>query len=76
MPAKKRERVSMVGMGADAFFAPPTTREIEEQENQQDSTPVQQHTSVPAKQSPGKTVNQQDSMMKATYYITTEQDMK
>jgi hypothetical protein len=120
MPDKKSKRVSMRGMGADAFFNPPAEAEEESTTQvekppvpqtdsipvvqqasetashspalpvtQQDSTlveqltstPIYQYTNIPASQEDGTPVDQQASvpekqLMKATYYITPEQDMK
>jgi len=83
--AKKQERVpvtSQFGRGADAFFGPAT-----EEEKQDTGIPVQQETvkpverssSLPVEQDASKTVNQgtgKAEFMKATYYITPEQDLK
>jgi hypothetical protein len=101
--AKKPPRISMKGMGADAFFAPPTAVEVEMADEPDTDIPVSQLTSLPVDQEAGKSVDQetgkpvdqQVSMtanqdtgipvnqntskpvyMKATYYITAEQDMK
>src|SRR6266487_5986455 len=79
------------GRGADAFFGP-ATEEEEKQDTgtpvQQEAVKlVGQQESMPVKQVTSKTVSQDTSeqgnqatgkaeFMKATYYITPEQDMK
>src|SRR5712672_2765371 len=102
-PSKKPQRVSMKGMGADAFFGLPA--EVEEEPSTQTDLPVKQlpsetasHSpvlpvdqpdSIPASQEDGTPVNQstdipvdqqasvpEKQLMKATYYIWPEQDMK
>ena len=88
--AKKQERVPVTGQfgrGADAFFGPAT----EEEEKQDTGIPVQQEAVKPGSQRDSILVEQlasemvhQDTnrqtnkseFMKATYYITPEQDMK
>ncbi|SRR6266487_700093 len=86
--AKKQERVPVTnrfGRGADAFFGPAI--ETEEEEKQDAGTPVQQEAVKLVEQTTSKPVNQDTSeqvnqnagkveFMKATYYITPEQDMK
>jgi len=104
-PPKKTKRVSMKGMGADAFFGLPAEAE-QEPVSQVDSLPVEQQasilteqpTSIPASQEAILPVRQEDDMpvtlhtdmpvsqqdstpekqelIKATYYIRPEQDIK
>jgi hypothetical protein len=90
MPSKKPERVP-VGRGADAFFGPATEEEMSQDTilpaNQRTSIPVKQEAVKMGNQSTDKTVHQPTStpgeqdtgkpvFMKATYYITSEQDLK
>jgi hypothetical protein len=90
MPSKKPDRVP-VGRGADAFFGPATEEEASQDAvlpvNQQTSKPVEQntvlmvnqYTNKPEEQDTGLPVEQEAGkpvFMKATYYITPEQDLK
>jgi DNA-binding TFAR19-related protein (PDSD5 family) len=75
MPNPKRK--TMRGMGADAFFA--LDQQDVETVEQDASKPVNQQTSVPVQQQASETASQEDDktvFMKATYYITPEQDLK
>ena len=89
MPTKK-QRVSMQGMGADAFFGLPiekseteeTTREKQVPVSQGTVVPAPQETSMPSNQFTDGPANQQASisdkqdLIKATYYIRPEQDLR
>jgi hypothetical protein len=55
------KRVSMRGMGADAFFDPPAT--------QRTGLPVRQPTGEPVEQQGSKPASQ---LVKATFYLTQE----
>ena len=80
---KRMARVSMQGMGADAFFNPPVTREEQEEDAQpasQDTSktvdqdtriPVEQDTGIPVKQQAGKTVGQDTSVPAEQYMKAT-----
>jgi hypothetical protein len=90
--AKKQERIPVTGQfgrGADAFFGSVTEEEENTGRPAEQKTvkPVEQRNSVLVNQDASKTVNQDTSrrvsqiadkveFMKATYYITPEQDMK
>lgn len=60
-PPKKPKRVSMRGMGADAFFNPPS-EEKEEPVSQDESKPASPLTDSPESQQNSVPVNQQTSM--------------
>src|SRR5882762_7045861 len=62
-PPKKSKRVSMRGMGADAFFGPPAEEKDETPVSQPDSVPVDQQTSETVTQSAVLPVKQQDSIL-------------
>lgn len=73
----KSERTPMsnspVMKGAGAFFGD------DDEVEQQDSKVLKQENGIPVKQQDAKTVKQQDAkvdLVKVTYYITPEQDLK
>src|SRR5437763_8805821 len=77
--AKKPPRVSMKALDAEAFFAPPTGIEIEMAQEPNTGTPGDRQASGAAFQETSK-IGTQDirkpAYMKATYFITVEQDRK
>src|SRR5882757_8925018 len=98
MADKKSKRVSMQGMGADAFFGLPVEKTEQEETIEEEQLPAKQDTSTPASQEAIQPVKQESAMpvtpytalpvsqqsrtpakqdlIKATYYIRPEQDIK